>query len=498
MDVVLTEVGKRQLSQGKLVIEHASLTDKHTFYEHDIVSGSSDATSRIYFEANSLPSDTIVYETDDSGQLITYTSGDLSLQSGGTIFSGSSAVTGSMNNVAGFASMVTTLLSSSIDNFKFLQPIATTDEFDDDDFEISNKEIVFDFDDAWGSGPYAETESHILTPINTTNPYASTIGGTLPVFYDWRLSSHPNLKFLPPVNKSNPNDDLQFTYILDDDYNDSDSAYAVEGVHLLGIDYSNCNKHFQWEVSAPDTSVFYDIANTREVAINLMNTANVSQQETADGIRKVPDGRVVLGMYRPVLMLPDLNDQDTLDLTTNLVASSGAHPAGTFPFQNAYGPDHMIDEVGWKALWSPMAEQGFGGHKHYRTLLPCNGTMMADPDWLHINDMRDNGAMGQRAFDVMKNLTQKISCVENSSESNLLIQFFESNPSTGEMTKLDLVELPEVVESSMFSSSDYPANAKMFFAGKIFIDDIGTPHFINLFTVVMAKEFQLKESGFIE
>ena len=66
------------------------------------------------------------------------------------------------------------------------------------------------------------------------------------------------------------------------------------------------------------------------------------------------------------------------------------------------------------------------------------------------------------------------------------------------MTKLDLIELPDVVESSIFSSSEYPANAKMFFAGKIFIDDIGTPHFINLFTVVMAKEFQLKESGFIE
>ena len=144
MDVILTEVGKRQLSQGKLVIEHASLTDKHTFYEHDIASGSSDATKRIYFEANVLPSDTIVYETDDSGQLITYTAGDLTLSEGGTIFSGSSAVTGSLSNVEAFSSMTTTLLSSSLDNFKHLQTISTKNAFNDDDFEISNKEIVFD------------------------------------------------------------------------------------------------------------------------------------------------------------------------------------------------------------------------------------------------------------------------------------------------------------------------------------------------------------------
>ena len=103
-----------------------------------------------------------------------------------------------------------------------------------------------------------------------------------------------------------------------------------------------------------------------------------------------------------------------------------------------------------------------------------------------------------RSFDILQNISQKISCVENSLDSNLLIQFFETNPETGTMTKLDLVSIPDIKRSTIFSSTDYDVNAKMFFAGKIFIDSMGVPHFVNLFTVVMAKEYQLKESGFIE
>ena len=139
-DFILTDIGKSQLANGKLVIEHASLTDRHTFYEHDVVSGSSDAASRIYFEAATTPGDTITFETDDSGQLVTYTSGDLQLDSDGQIISGSSPVTGSLTIVDQFASMTNTLLSSSLDNFKNLQLISTSNVFNDEDFEISNKD----------------------------------------------------------------------------------------------------------------------------------------------------------------------------------------------------------------------------------------------------------------------------------------------------------------------------------------------------------------------
>ena len=484
MDVILTEVGKRQLSQGKLVIEHASLTDKHTFYEHDIASGSSDATKRIYFEANSLPSDTIVYETDDSGQLITYTAGDLSLSDGGIIFSGSSAVTGSLSNVEAFSSMATTLLSSSLDNFKHLQTISTKNVFNDDDFEISNKEIVFDFGDAFTS---AETDpSHIVSPINDQNPHCTTVDGTLPVFYDWRLASHPNLKYLPPVNKANPLDDFQYEFIPIEEYDAG--TYATDS-------YSHTSKYFPWTISTPDGSNFSGISASRNSALMVANLANTTVVETSDGLYKKPDGRVCIGAYNPVLMLPDLSDEETLDIASNLLVTTGATPAGTFPFQRLHSPSYLIPEIGWKAVYSPMKET-VGYQRYYKSCLPCNGTMLPDTGWTQYGDVE--AGMLPRSFDMLKEVSQKISCVENSIDSNLLIQFFETNPETGTMTKLDLVDIPEIKRSTIFSSLDHDVSAKMFFVGKIFIDDIGTPHFLNLFTVMMAKEYQLKESGFIE
>ena len=54
MDVIVTREGRRQMADGDLRATFASFTDKHTFYEKDIVSGSTDPTKRIYFEACSL------------------------------------------------------------------------------------------------------------------------------------------------------------------------------------------------------------------------------------------------------------------------------------------------------------------------------------------------------------------------------------------------------------------------------------------------------------
>ena len=59
MDVVLTKEGRRQMANGDIRIHFASFTDKHTFYEADAVSGSSDASDRLFFEASSLPFDQI-------------------------------------------------------------------------------------------------------------------------------------------------------------------------------------------------------------------------------------------------------------------------------------------------------------------------------------------------------------------------------------------------------------------------------------------------------
>ena len=73
IDAVITQEGKRQIANGGLRSIFASVSDKHTYYEADAASGSSDATVRLYFESpTECINDSIVMESDDSGKLLGY------------------------------------------------------------------------------------------------------------------------------------------------------------------------------------------------------------------------------------------------------------------------------------------------------------------------------------------------------------------------------------------------------------------------------------------
>ena len=69
MDTILTQEGKRQLASGELRLNFITFTDNATFYKKDLVSGSADATERIYLESCNLPQDQITFESHDTGGL---------------------------------------------------------------------------------------------------------------------------------------------------------------------------------------------------------------------------------------------------------------------------------------------------------------------------------------------------------------------------------------------------------------------------------------------
>lgn len=87
MDTIVTQEGRRQLSSGNFKIKYASFTDGNTFYEEDLVAGSTDATIRIPFEAVNKFQDNIVFETDDSGNLLKFQGNDVELNADGSIVS---------------------------------------------------------------------------------------------------------------------------------------------------------------------------------------------------------------------------------------------------------------------------------------------------------------------------------------------------------------------------------------------------------------------------
>ena len=192
MDVIITEDGKRQITSGQLKIEYASFTDGHTFYKGDIASGSDDASNRLFFEAISLPRDKITFESDDSGNLLSFNGGDFEVSSDGTLYQGTDnrrlepVVSSSI-----FSSLVDTVMSSSIDNFRNLQIIGSKTLVDYSSFKTDVDFIDFTISN---SSPFGTLSAGV---IDSTH-----IDSIDPLFLDYRLSLANNFTFLPPIISS--------------------------------------------------------------------------------------------------------------------------------------------------------------------------------------------------------------------------------------------------------------------------------------------------------
>lgn len=201
LDTIVTQEGRKQIASGKLQIKYVSFTDASTYYAADLISGSVDATTRIYLEQCSLPQDQITLEADDSGRLQPFSNNENVVVKDGQILaysfsaSTSSIISGSDQKMIflrgdEFASTAGALLESSIDNFNKLRLIGTKDHlFEDDGFGFGNSNIEFVISNA--------------RPISDATHYAENINHLESLFNDVKLSNTKNFMFLPPVNKHN-------------------------------------------------------------------------------------------------------------------------------------------------------------------------------------------------------------------------------------------------------------------------------------------------------
>ena len=200
LDTIVTLEGRKQIAIGKLKIEYVSFTDSATYYKADLVSGSADATTRLYLESCNLPQDSITLEADDSGMLNPFdnTSG-VQIKHGQILqytfnSTSSSILTGSNQGLkflkgSEFASSAEVLLASSVENFKKLRIIGTKDPiFEDDGFAIGNSSISFTIND---NRPVSNRDNHVAN-----HEHLDTL------FNDVRLSHIQNFKYLPPLNKT--------------------------------------------------------------------------------------------------------------------------------------------------------------------------------------------------------------------------------------------------------------------------------------------------------
>jgi hypothetical protein len=196
MDTILTQQGRKQLANGGLSIAYATFSDGNSFYSSDIVSGSTDASERLYLEVCSLPQDMITFEADDSGKLLPFTvsTGSVSPQYtllAGQILSGSDGSEVTLTDSA-FSSEASRFAESSLQNFRNLYVIGSRDSLLDrgegDRFVLSSHETVFSVDD--------------MNPVSDPNLHTANVSDMESFFNDPRFGRLPNFKFLPPLRVS--------------------------------------------------------------------------------------------------------------------------------------------------------------------------------------------------------------------------------------------------------------------------------------------------------
>ena len=193
IDLVITQEGKRQIADGKLRAEYASLSDCHAFY---LTSSVDDVASRIYFEVMERPENAIVLEKDDSGQIFNFNFSPTGSLTGNDIFIKDTTVTGSLKlkpaRDLDFTFAQDTVFSASLNHFKNNYFIGTNDISGKNDFEIDNKQITFTIDNGrpFTGSPYRE-----IINVNDAEPF----------FFDSKLAHIDNFKFLPPRNQDGTN-----------------------------------------------------------------------------------------------------------------------------------------------------------------------------------------------------------------------------------------------------------------------------------------------------
>ena len=203
MDTIVTQEGRRQLSSGNFKIKYASFTDGNVFYEEDLLLGTTDATLRIPFETVNKFQDNIVFETDDSGNLMSFKGNGIELTDEGSIaiydetLSDPSSIRSIVTGSDKFSSSVDEITNASFDSFNDQNFISTK--------SYNNPNIKFKIN---------QEESELNYTLNSGLSNEITLDktlDTLPSFvHDKKLSNVLNFKFLPPINHNDKSNNGEF------------------------------------------------------------------------------------------------------------------------------------------------------------------------------------------------------------------------------------------------------------------------------------------------
>jgi hypothetical protein len=198
MDTIVTQEGRRQLSSGNFKIKYASFTDGNVFYEEDLVEGTTDATLRIPFEVVNKFQDNIIFETDDSGNLLHFSGKGIELNIDGSIaiedsdLDDPSSIRRIVSSSAAFSSAAEGLTTASFDSFEDQNFITTNSDKDRIPFSANGTSDSFNYT--------------INSSLDNSLMEEKSLNSLPSFIQDKHFSNILNFKFLPPINANDKTD----------------------------------------------------------------------------------------------------------------------------------------------------------------------------------------------------------------------------------------------------------------------------------------------------
>jgi hypothetical protein len=395
MDTIVTQEGRRQLSSGNFKIKYASFTDGNVFYEEDLLTGTTDATLRIPFEVVNKFQDNIVFETDDSGNLLSFQGTDVELNADGSIVS----------------------LTSTYPN----------------DTRIYNGKVVVEIKGQTAAGLnkfyyYDEDTEEIVCWIYG---YADDADGGSGATGIW--------------DETGTEDPDGYGWFL------TDNTYA-------------------WPTPAADKS---DILSTENFITNTISSRSVVTD--SEGFSSAVDSITAASFE-------SFNQQNfitTRDKRNNIDFSiSQSKDEFTYTIGSGYDNEVVfIKEL--DTLPAFIHDNRLANVLNFKYLPPNNyNDKTPNGTYADLNNGHDLTRDDIRRMTFKK---QSIVCRVNSSENNnkIMMQIFEENSAYKKIKKLDMID------AGSFNTSD--GFKRIIFVGKVMIDSLSQPTFINMFTIEMSK-----------
>lgn len=438
------------MAQGKYSIAYATFTDEGVSYIPDPINGHSDPTGKIYLEARNLPQDTITFTANDDGKLNPLRNGDIKLSNeGGTVPGTSSPATLANGRIE-----ILSLINGYAIKFGEIRGVSSDEGkgFTYSDHTGTTGSILIKSNLPGGTWEITGSP-HPIGRIGTRGgmgsfQFASTVSQVITL-----LSSSSG-----PKVRTNP----QYGTLYIDPAEGSLTSSLLTPIGELSTPLTL----IQPSVGGTLVSGEIDSPSFASQIVGLLTSSldNFSEGYTLSTVDRIfGDENFTLSQDTITFDLSSISPTKLTSLTTSTPSLNSLESL----FQ-----DRKLSHLPNFSYLPPIvkvSESRSGDKRILENLTPY--TLGEYPSWGRNETPLTLGEVEEENSHYESNLPVRIT--RSSRKNRILSQTFEINQD-GTVGKLDVVEGGKMGEKTVF------------FIGKTYLDNRGTPTFVNIFTLLLS------------